>query len=1044
MLLGRFLRVVLVLVLIMGLGTLPAYALNRHRSFEQLHHSRWTANDGAPIGIRKISQTADGWLWLGSTSGLYRFDGVRFEQFVAAEDPEFGTRPVSTLAAANNGDLWVGLLDGGIARIDPRGHLAVYPLPADLPSFQTTNLATSASGQTWAVVSGQLLVFEGGLWRHPDASFQAPATPPAGLHTDANGALWLASDDRWWRLDPERQQFVERVRGLAAGRAIRIVGGISWVVTADGLHPLPGSERRSGPAVRQPDSSAIWIDDQANVWSAYCPAGLCRTQLPVDWTTARRPLHLPPVTESWTRRDGLTSDIGMTALEDREGNLWVATQSGLDRFRDTLLARFTPSSAATNFLLQSYRVVAPGGPLRQHLLLSAVDAEHGSLLWRWNEHQGFSPLEWSRDRGRIRALHRDGEGREWVGSTTGLWQLHGEKARPVAPPAAASTAPYCTQLLSNRQGLWALFPSVGLQLLRDGAWQTLPFPGLQDERPTAFALEGTTAVWTGYANNRVMRNDEQGAQLYDSRQGLAVGAVTYVYSGRYVLVGGDRGLQMLHQGRFRSLRSTQPEALRGITGATETPAGDLWLNGVRGAVRAPADALSRWVADPQTEVALQVFDSGDGYPAAAMALGPQASVVASGPGRLWFAGLEGIAALDLDRLPAARPGPEVQWLAVAADQRWQDARDDLELPAGTQTVSVRFTALALGAPERVRFETRLMGVDTDWRPLGGQRELSYSHLPPGRHELQVRASLADGPPSHHPATLRFILQPTLLQRLWMRVLLALAGTALLASVLRWRLGLLARREHDRLRIRMDEREQLAQQLNDTLLQGLHGLTLHFQKVANRMRSEDPNHPLMEAALNRADELILQGREQVSALRNTQRLEQQDVAVTWSRLGERRATEQKIAFLMEVEGASRPLRPHAKAALQALGNAMLAQAFARVTGTGTGTRTGAVRARLIWRWWGLRLVVTADQQGAAAASPEALTATAERDTTAQDSLEQRARALGGWIRTVHSRRNADGASFSLSLCVPALRLYGYEGWPWSASGGSVTGLEDGNG
>lgn len=1032
-----FLGMVLRAFLGLSLSALPAHALDRHRSFEQLHHSRWTATDGAPVGIRKISQTTDGWLWLGSTSGLYRFDGVRFEQFVPAKDPAFGARPVSTLAAAKNGDLWVGLLDGGIARIDPQGHLTVYPLPADLPSFQTAKLATTAGGQAWAVVSGQLLVFEGGRWRHPDAYFQAPTTPPTGLHTDANGALWLASGDAWWRLDPQRQQFVESVRGLAAGRAVRIVGGMSWVVTAEGLHPLPGSEQRGGPAARQPDSSAIWIDDQANVWSAYCPAGLCRTRLPADWSTARHELPLPPVTETWTRRDGLSSDIGMTALEDREGNLWVATQTGLDRFRDTLLARFTPSSAATNFLLQSYRVVDPGGQLRQHLLLSAMDATHGSQLWRWSEPQGFSPIDWARDRGRIRALHRDPEGREWVGSTTGLWMIEGSRARFVAPPDAASTSPYCAQLQSNRQGLWALFPSVGLKLLKDGDWQTLPFPGLQDERPTAFALEGTAAVWTGYANNRLMRSDPQGTQLYDSRQDLAVGAVNYVHIGRYVLVAGDRGFQILHQGRFRSLRSPQAEALRGITGATETTDGDLWLNGVRGAVRVPAEALRRWVADPQSDVAVQVYDSGDGYPAAATALGPQSSVVASGPGRLWFAGLEGIASLDLDRLPAARRGPEVQWQAVAADQRWQDARDELQLPAGTQTVSVRFTALALGAPERVRFETRLLGVDTDWRPLGGQRELSYSHLPPGRHELQVRASLADGPPSPHPATLHFILQPTLMQRVWMRVLLAVAATALLASVLRWRLGLQARREHDRLRIRMDEREQLAQQLNDTLLQGLHGLTLHFQKVANRMRPEDPNHSLLEAALNRADELILQGREQVSALRNTLRREQQDVAVIWSGLGERLAAERKIAFLMEVEGASRPLRPQAKDLLQALGHAMLEQAFSRQTGAGT------VRARLIWHWWGLRLTVTATLQPATAAS-EARPAPIERDATGQEALEQRARALGGWIRTTHSRSAADGAWFSLSLCVPALQLYGYTGWAGSVSDRFGSRPEDGNG
>lgn len=457
----------------------PAAALDRQRNFEQWHHTRWTAADGAPSGIRKISQTADGWLWLGSTSGLYRFDGVRFERYAPDEDPEFGARAVSTLAAAPQGGLWVGLLDGGIARIDPAGRLTVPPLPADLPSFQTSRLAVTAGGQVWAVVSGQLLVFEGGAWRHPDAYFHAPDTAPTALHTDANGTLWLASNDRWFQLDPARQQFVEKVRGLSAGRAIRIVGGSSWVVTADGLFPLPGSGQRAGAPARQPDSSAIWIDAQANLWSAYCPAGLCRTRLPVGWSDAGTPLPLPPVTDVWTRRDGLSSDIGMTVLEDRDGHLWVATQTGLDRFRDTALARLTPSSAATNFLLQPYRQVEDDGQWRQHLLLSAVDATHGSLLWRWNEMQGFTSIQWPRRADA--SAHCIGMARAANGSAappvSGSWTPAGRipspRPRPRSPrriapscKAAAMACGCCSRRLASSSGgtgAGALSPSPALR-----------------------------------------------------------------------------------------------------------------------------------------------------------------------------------------------------------------------------------------------------------------------------------------------------------------------------------------------------------------------------------------------------------------------------------------------------------------------------------------------------------------------------------------------------------------------------------------------------
>jgi signal transduction histidine kinase/ligand-binding sensor domain-containing protein len=949
----------LVAWLMLAPGT--ALALDAQRSLWQLHHSRWTARDGAPTGIRKISQTTDGWLWLGSTSGLYRFDGVRFERYAPPQDPEFGTRSVSTLAAGPEGELWVGLLDGGIARVDRQGGLTTFDLPADLPTLQTAKLAALAGGRAWAVVAGQLLEFNGQGWQHPAARAEAPPTPAQGLHTDRHGDLWVAANDRWWRLDPARQQFVDMLRGVPAGRAIRVSGGRSWVITRDRLHPLPESGLPASQPVPQRDSSAIWIDHQNNLWSAYCPAGLCRSHLPPGWSDGGKTAVLPPVDESFTRQDGLTSDIGMTILEDHDGNLWVATQTGLDRFRDTLLARYSPSSAATNYLLQPYRVIGPAGGLQQRLLLSAVDATHGSMLWRWDAVEGFRRLSWPKEHDRIRALHRDAAGREWVGSNSGLWQLPASEDRSRAgrlpTPVGAEVQAQCRQLNSNRHGLWALFPSTGLKLWRDGAWQPLPFPGLEAQRPSTFALEGDTAVWTGYTNNRVLRTDAQGSRLYDTTQGLAVGAVTFLLSGRHVVVSGERGLQLLVQGRFHTPRSTQPEALRGVTGATETAAGDLWLNGVRGAVLISRQELRRLQEDPQAVLQLQLFDVSDGYPAGATALGPQSSVVGSGMGRLWFAGLEGIASLDLDHLPPPQVGPAVQWLAVAADQHWQAYQDNLRLPPGTQTVTVRFTALELGAPERVRFEARLDGVDQDWRPLGSQRELSYSHLPPGRHRLQVRAMLANGQPgpAQAPATLQVVLLPTLTQTLWFKALTVLTAMALLATALRWRLRVIARRAHELLRIRMDERERIAQQVNDTLLQGLHGLTLHFQKVANRMSETDPNRGLMNTALDRADQLILLGREQVSQLREVALPQQQDLALVLSHFGERLAAAHTRRFLMEVEGTPRVLRSSAQQHLQVLGQEALSNAF-------THAKARNIRMLLLYRWWGLRLEVIDDGIG----------------------------------------------------------------------------------
>src|SRR5262245_44997222 len=85
-------------------------ALDLRQHITQLHHTAWTAKDGLLGAAQCLAQTADGYLWVGTTEGLFRFDGVQFERF----QPENGQLPgssVSALLAVPDG-LWIGFTRG--------------------------------------------------------------------------------------------------------------------------------------------------------------------------------------------------------------------------------------------------------------------------------------------------------------------------------------------------------------------------------------------------------------------------------------------------------------------------------------------------------------------------------------------------------------------------------------------------------------------------------------------------------------------------------------------------------------------------------------------------------------------------------------------------------------------------------------------------------------------------------------------------------------------------------------------------------------------
>lgn len=995
------------LLLALALAPLPpAQALQRERSLAQAHHLSWTSRDGAPLGTRRMVQTRDGWLWLGGNSGLYRFDGLRFERYAPAEDPDFGSRRVGTLAAGHDGRLWVGLQEGGVASIDARGALHIFPMPAGLAPGGIMALMAGPDGEVWAGLRTELLRFDGQAWRRIGADWNLPLKRFGGMHMDANGALWVSDDAQWHRLDRGSRAFVPTGVETRGGRAVRILDQASWMLGAERLQRLPGSELRAArPFTPARDSSSMYVDRQHNVWDMFCPVGLCRRRLPAKLTAADAERPMPPVDERRGSREGLSGDIGMTALEDDQHNLWVATQTGLDRFRDTPMLRLDLPRTAVSFGVLPLQ----GGDA----LIAALDNQ-GSLLWQLQDGRPRA-LAWPAAAGRLQALHRDAQGRAWLGGANGLWRLEGERLRRVTPESPPGSFDI-RQILSDGRGLWVLSLREGLRLLADGDWRVPPVQGLaaQREFPASFGLAGDGTVWAGYRDNRLLQAGVQASRTYGSAEGVAVGTVSFVHAGRRVLIAGERGVQLLVGGRFQSLRGdADAEALRGVTGMVETPQGGLWLNTLRGAVHIAAAELGRFEAAPQqTVLRLRVYDALDGYPSSASPRSGVNTLAQGSDGRLWFAGIDGVAWLDPAALPAPAAVPRVLPLALAADQVWQPlAGGAPTLPPGTQSVALRFTALGAPMPERLRFQARMDGIDRDWRELGGQRELSYTNLPPGVHRLQLRALDSAGA-AGEPVEQRFSIEPLLVQSGWFQLLAALLGLGLAGALLQLRAQRAAARQGEKLRERMAERERIARELHDTLLQGVHGLTLRFQKVANRMTPQDPNRALMEAELERADRLIVEGRDRVLELRapDSQR---PDLGAALANLGEQLAAEQDVQFSISVEGRPRALHPAVQDELLQIGQEALHNAFRHA-------RARAIRVELRYHWLGLRLTVRDDGVGMA----PRLSAQGRPGHFGLTGMRERARNLSALL----SLRSAPGRGTRIELWLLALGAYARP-WAW---------------
>jgi signal transduction histidine kinase/ligand-binding sensor domain-containing protein len=696
--------------------------------------------------------------------------------------------------------------------------------------------------------------FDGSKWERIGQRWGYRGDRAYEVFIDATGTLWVDDGSELMRLRSHEHQFEGVKEPLDRAVIRQSPAGTEWFV--DAPHRLR-ARTPDGRVVRIENlevfasPNAMLFDRDGDLWVASYRDGVKRVRRP-DATLPR-----PTQIDSYRREQGLTSDYGLSILQDREGTVWVGTKAGLDQFRSPNfvpieLPKSTVGIAVVPAADGNVWVGSGSGPLAR--------ADSGGV----NESRAFSSITCA-------ALAPDGT--IWLGGAGKLWRSGPKGFLTTAIPSSVGSGDVQAIAFEPNGAVWVAIIRAGLFRFAEGRWtQDGGIDGLPKSNPLVAANGFDGRLWFGYADDTVVMLDHAIVHRFDRRAGIDVGNVTAVDArGKEVWVGGERGLARFGDGRFVRVHADNPDSLTAISGLIETPDGDLWVAARKGVYRIDKAEVRRVVADAGHVVSVEFFDFTDGLPGVPQQHRPLPSAVMATDGRIWVATPDGLAWIDPRRISrnGAPPPVEIETLA-SADQHLRP-QETMRLPAGTQNLSITYTALSLARPERVMFRYRLTGSSDHWSEPTNRREAFFTNLGPGRYRFDVVASNDAGVWNLEGKTMSFEIAPEFWQTTWFRLGCVLLATVVLYAIYLWHLRDISARLQQRLQERFNERERIARELHDTLLQSVQGLIMQFHALT-RQGAESVPPALIDRALDKAEIVMIEGRNRVAALRDRGRTE----------------------------------------------------------------------------------------------------------------------------------------------------------------------------
>jgi ligand-binding sensor domain-containing protein/signal transduction histidine kinase len=809
--------------------TLPGASNSVPQSAAPFIVNSWGIEKGLPEStVISLTQTRDGYLWLGTLGGLVRFDGVRFTVFNEDNTPGLESSRIVHLFEDSRSDFWVGTETTGVA-LCRDGVVTSLGIGKGDREGRLMSACEDGSGAVW------LYTANGRLCRYADGQVNVW---PLGAEFFSNcrvvaaekpGPLWVGTDAGLFQIGVNgtfktNQLPVENILPMKVDFLLAGKNGGCWRL-ADGhvqFWRTNQPERDLGEYPWRADArpAAACEDAEGNLIVGTLGDG-------VFWYDVDgHALHI-------TSAEGLSYDWVLSLCVDREGSLWVGTDGGgLNRVKRSV---FTTATETHNSVVQSVCEDGDGG-LWMGINGGGAIYRKGDVTRSFGFTNGLQNLN-------VWAVFVDNQQRVWAGTWGGLHLFEPQSGQflPVrrGPDAIQQRV---LAIHQDRGGRLWFGTQNGLVCWDGREWKVYTTrDGLTSDAVRAIADDAEGNIWIGTVGGGLNRLSKDGfASFRKSLEGLPSDDISSLYvDGDGVLWIGTfgSGLARFRNGRWARYTTRHGLYSNGIGYVIEDGEGFVWIGSIAGLMRVPKKALNDVAIEATNVISCRVYGEADGLPTSQCTQGSQPGAWRTRDGRLWFPTIKGLVSVDATELkPNPNPPPVViesvliQGRAQTTNALRASLPREIVVPPGSEQLEIHYTSLNLAAADRARFRYRMEGYETGWVEAGDIRVALYSKLPPGNYVFQIKARNEDGVWTRVGNTLAVIVLPQFWQTGQFRIATVVFLLGMIIGVvyylstqkLQRQVALMRQQEaleRDRARIARDLHDQLGASLTQVALLG---------------------------------------------------------------------------------------------------------------------------------------------------------------------------------------------------------------------------------